>query len=309
MGDGLRSIRVVSTDESLIASTRSVAEGLGGWEVVPATSIEELIQLAPAVGDLVLLDGWLRGGNVYEMCRELTGKIRCRTLIVTEHDNRLADPIARFCGASGIVTRPLTLSKIRAMTERITQTPPSLPQDARGSGGDNVLPEKLLVDLAGQPDHSLVAVLTDAETSLFNYPFLNFKLDEEFKRARRFDQPLSCVMLGFEGQASEEVLRELAGIFLLAARDTDVLGRFDENSFLFLLPNTGPDGAATMARRVSEVAEERGLVDLVGDALNLSVGISSCPNAEIQRREDLFGRAREAFFSARAEGGGVITAV
>ena len=116
-------------------------------------------------------------------------------------------------------------------------------------------------------------------------------------------------MLGFEGQASDEILRELAGIFLAASRDTDVLGRFDESSFLFLLPNTGPDGARAMAERVGATAEERGLKDLVGDSLALSVGISSCPHPEIRRREDLYQRARQAFFSARAEGGGVVLGV
>jgi len=55
-----------------------------------------------------------------------------------------------------------------------------------------------------------VQALVDPETSLFNYGFLNYKLDEEFKRAQRFRHPLSCVMLGFEGQANEECLSELS---------------------------------------------------------------------------------------------------
>src|SRR6185295_4740059 len=144
--------------------------------------------------------------------------------------------------------------------------------------------EKLLTDIAGKPDLNLVGALTDPETSLFNYAFLNYKLDEEFKRARRFDHPLSCVMLGFEGRGEEQTLRELSGIFLDTSRDTDILGRFDENSFLFLLPNTGPDGAAVMAKRVGEMAQEKGLRDLVGDKLVISVGIATCPDPDVRRR-------------------------
>ena len=116
-------------------------------------------------------------------------------------------------------------------------------------------------------------------------------------------------MLGFEGQASEQVLRELAGIFLVASRDTDVLGRFDESAFLFLLPDTGGDGAQVMARRVEELAESQGLRDLVGDPLAISVGIACAPHPEVRHKEDLYGRAREAFLAARAEGGGVVTSV
>lgn len=115
-------------------------------------------------------------------------------------------------------------------------------------------------------------------------------------------------MLGFEGQADEATLRELAGIFLSASRDTDVLGRFDESSFLFLLPNTGPDGARVMAERVREQAEAQGLHDLVGDPMDLSVGIHSCPHPAIRRKEDLFAATRDAYTTAVATGAGVVTA-
>ena len=154
----------------------------------------------------------------------------------------------------------------------------------------------------------ILRALVDPETGLFNYEFLTFKLDEEFKRARRFGTPLSCVMLGFEGQASEEVLRQLAGAFLETSRDTDVLGRFDESSFLFFLPNTGPDGATVMAERIKAIANERGLKDLVGDPLEISAGIAFYPHVDVSKREALFSRARDAFFKAREAGAGLVTA-
>ena len=309
MGDGLRTIHVVTTDESLSASARASALPIGGWEVIQRASLADLLQAPPAAGDVILLDGWLRNGNAYENCRRLVGKTRCRTFVVVEHDNHVAESIARFCGATGVLRRPLVPSKLREAFESLPPPRPALPSDARGQGsGRAELPERLLTDIAGKPDLNLVGALTDPETSLFNYAFLNYKLDEEFKRARRFEQPLSCVMLGFEGQAEETMLRELSGIFLDTSRDTDILGRFDENSFLFLLPNTGPDGAAVMARRVGEMAQEKGLRDLVGDRLRISVGISTCPHPDVRRREDLFARARKAFLEARQEGGGVVAA-
>jgi diguanylate cyclase (GGDEF)-like protein len=309
MGDGLRTIRVVTTDESLIASVRAAAIAIGGWEVASVPALSDLLDASPATGDVVLLDNWMRGANVYEACRRLTGLTRCRTFIVAEHDNRLAEPIARFCGATGVLHRPIAPTRLREATSLAAHPRPPLPREGRGEKKDeDRLPEQLLADLAGKPDENLVSTLADPQTSLFNYAFLNYKLDEEFKRAKRFDQPLSCVMLGFEGQVSDEVLRELAGIFLETSRDTDILGRFDESSFLFLLPHTGPDGAAIMARRVGELASERRLLDLVGDPIAISVGIASCPHPEIRRREDLYARARAAFLEARAEGGGVVAA-
>src|SRR5262249_61022631 len=133
-----------------------------------------------------------------------------------------------------------------------------------------------------------IDALTDPEPRFYNYDYLAYKLDEEFKRARRFEQPLSCVMLGFEGQVEEAVLARLSSIFLNAARDTDVLGRFDLSSFLFLLPNTGPDGAAVMARRIREAAEAENLRDLGGDRLALAVGLPPRPPPPVKRPQGPF---------------------
>jgi diguanylate cyclase (GGDEF)-like protein len=308
MADGLRTVRVVTTDESLTASARAAVRGLEGWELAGATGTSELLERPPVAGDVILIDGLLAGENAYEACRRLAGRTRCRTFVVVDAGNALGEAIARFCGATGTLQRPLTAGVLRAALE---MAPPSLEgtQFRRDLPRTPELPADLLKDLSGAIDDGVVSAVTDPETGLFNYAFLGFKLDEEFKRAQRFGQPLACVMLGFEGQASEQVLRELSGVFLSASRDTDVLGRFDENAFLFLLPCTGQDGAQVMARRVEEQARAQGLRDLVGDPLSIAVGISSAPHPEVARREDLFTRAREAFLAARAEGGGVVTSV
>jgi diguanylate cyclase (GGDEF)-like protein len=316
MGDGLRTLRLLTNDESLLASTRAAAGSLAGWEFAHVARPSDLESAGPMVGDVILLDGNLRGANVYEICRRLTGRTRARTFVVVEQANALAQPIARFCGATGTLARPLSTEDLRAALETAKKPLPALPSEVRDlARRDKPLPQALLADLARRAeefgssvDPTLVDVLTDPETGLFNYAFLNYKLDEEFKRASRFGQPLACAILGFEGQASEIVLRELAAIFLDTSRDTDVIGRFDESSFLFLLPNTGQDGAEVMAKRVGELAQERNLCDLVGDPLQISVGIAFHPHPDVRRREDLYGAARNAFLAARQEGGGVVTA-
>ena len=309
MGDGLRTIRVASTDTLLLNQAKTAAESLEGWEMVGVETIGDLLAAPPMKGDVILIDKFLRGDNVYDVMKRMAGKTACRIYLVAEHASDAGDGVARFCGATGVLHTPLTPSALATALGESAGPRAPLPTDLRETTEQVQLPEALLVSIAdSKPDVSLVSALTDPDTSLFNYAFLNYKLDEEFKRAQRFSHPLACVMLGFEGQASEQVLRELAGIFLLASRDTDVLGRFDESSFLFFLPNTGPDGARVMAERIKAIANDRGLSDLVGDPLDIAAGISFYPHVDITRREDLFGRAREAFLAARAEGTGLVTA-
>ncbi len=310
MSEATRTVRIVTNDEALLASARGAVASLGGWEMGPPQTVEDLLANQPQRGDVLLIDAWLRTENVYESCRRLTGHTRCRTYVVTDDRNGFAAEIAAFCGATGTIERPLSGESLRAVLEASDAKKRALPEEARGGEGAErrELPENLLRDLVGDGANRLIDALTDSETGLYSYDYLAFKLDEEFKRATRFEQPLSCVMLGFDGQVDDDVLGALASIFLNASRDTDLLGRFDQTSFLFFLPNTGPDGAEVMASRIREMAEEQGLRDLVGDELEVSVGISFCPHPEVTRREDLFSRARSAFLSAQQEGGVVVSA-
>jgi GGDEF domain-containing protein len=307
MPDGTKSIRIVTTDEALLASARAAVAGLKGWRLEEPLSVEGLLSSSITSGDVILLDAWQRSENVYETCRRLTGKTRCRTYVVTDPDNRLAEPIALFCGATGALARPLSADVLRAVIERGSPRP-ELAAERRGEREARDLPQAMLSDLVGARSSRLVDVMIDPETGLYSYDYLKYKLDEEFKRAARFDMPLSCVMLGFEGQADEATLGALASIFLNASRDTDVLGRFDQSSFLFFLPNTGPDGAQVMAERIRQAAELASLGDLVGDPLEIAVGISYFPHPEIKEREALFARAREAFHSGQRDGGVVVRA-
>ena len=330
MGDGLRTIRIATADRSVISSaqaavanaveeTDSGTASLVGWEVEAIDSWSDLVSAPPAPGDVLILDDWLKDGNVYELLRTLSGRTKCRTFVLTESGNHLAEPIARFCGATGTIERPLTATKMEIAFGLSAGPRPKGPADHRVVTGeaDFMLPEALLAEIAGsahdagsrdaeERDSGLMKALIDPVTGLFNYSFLQYKLDEEFKRARRFNGPLACAMLGFESQASDDVLRELSSIFLSASRDTDVLGRFDENSFLFLLPNTGPDGAEIMAQRVANTAEDRRFLDLVGDRIELAIGIANYPSPDISQRDELYAAAREAFLEARHAGGGVV---
>ncbi|MEO0663326.1 MAG: GGDEF domain-containing protein, partial [Planctomycetota bacterium] len=283
MGDGLRTIRIATADRSVVSAAQSAVaadENLDGWEIEQIEEVKDLVSAPPAPGDVLIVDAWIKERNVYELLRQLAGRTKCRTFVLVEGGNQIAEPIARFCGATGVLERPISASKLCAAFGAGVAARPKPPVEARGTGDTEfALPAALLAEIAGEApaatsnrDDELMRAVIDPVTGLFNYPFLQYKLDEEFKRARRFNAPLACAMLGFESAASDDVLRELSSIFLSASRDTDVLGRFDENSFLFLLPNTGPDGAEIMARRVADTAEERRFLDLVGDRIEVAIG-------------------------------------
>ena len=227
-----------------------------------------------------------------------------RLALVIDDPGPVRAGIAAFCGAGAVWAPGEAKTQLAATIERWGEAEGTRPKVDEVAA---VFPEQLLRELgqglngAMTPGSShdprparLIEALADPETSLFNYDFLTYKLDEEFKRSRRFGQPLSCVKLTFDGECSEAVLRQLGSVFLQAARDTDILGRFDRSSFLFLLPGTSPDGARAMADRIVESVANQGLVDVVGDPIDLSIGLVSCPHPGVERAEDLYRLAVEA---------------
>ena len=303
MAPAQRALRIVTADSGFHTTTRAAAEGIDGWQVEGPFDLEQIQAMEP--GGVLLVDSELPGANIYESCRRLTSRGGSRLLLVLKEASAEAEGIARFCGAAGVLSRGFASEALAARLEGFGEF---ATQAAYDPDPEPLLPLKLLEDLnafdQSRPPQLLDA-LADPETSLFNYDFLTYKLDEEFKRARRFGQPLSCAMLGFDGEADEEVLRELASVFLGASRDTDILGRFDRSSFLFLLPNTPPDGASRMAERILEQVQQRGLRDLVGDALDLAVGLAAWPHPDVRRATDLYERSLEAYRTASVKGGAV----
>ena len=56
MGDGLRTVRLVSGDESLSASIKAAASGLAGFEFAWVKQHGDLLTKPPVAGDVLLLD-------------------------------------------------------------------------------------------------------------------------------------------------------------------------------------------------------------------------------------------------------------
>lgn len=85
-------------------------------------------------------------------------------------------------------------------------------------------------------------------------------LKKEFHRAKRYNRPLSLMMLNvsnlkiiiesLDNQASDFVLERLAECLKDSLRLMDILSRYDENGFVILLPETEMVKAETLAKRL-----------------------------------------------------------
>ncbi len=153
--------------------------------------------------------------------------------------------------------------------------------------------------------------VTDGLTQVANRRFFQDRLREEFRRAQRYDDPLSLILCdldrfksindNFGHQVGDEVLVAMAECLRAAVRDTDVVARYGGEEFALLLPRTHLAGALTVAERVAAemVAIRAGPAGL---KVTASFGVSAFPGRSVNTPDQLVRTADEALYRAKREG-------
>ena len=129
--------------------------------------------------------------------------------------------------------------------------------------------------------------LTDDLTEIYNFRFVKSALRRETRRANRFRQELSILVIEVDGwgayrearghQAGHLLLKEMSTLLAQQVRSFDILGRYEDDSFVVVLPQTGADGAAEAAERMRAVIEERAFANNEAGAVTATLGIASFP--------------------------------
>ncbi len=106
----------------------------------------------------------------------------------------------------------------------------------------------------------------DGLTGLKNHRAFQDRLAEEVARARRYDTPLSLVMLDvdhfkqyndtFGHPAGDQVLLQVAETLREAVRESDYAARYGGEEFVLILPQTNTAGAVEIAERCRVALEE-----------------------------------------------------
>lgn len=105
------------------------------------------------------------------------------------------------------------------------------------------------------------ASLVDVLTGVYNRRFMEERLPLEIKRANRYERPLSVMLIGFgevdrfletHGMfAAEKLLKAAAAMVTESVRrEVDWVARWDEHQLLVMLPETHPNDALSVAKRL-----------------------------------------------------------
>jgi len=156
--------------------------------------------------------------------------------------------------------------------------------------------------------------ITDPLTGLHNRRYMEARLAEELSRSRRYDYPMSFMMIDIDDfklyndrnghQAGDRALEIVAQGLRAALRKVDVASRYGGEEFSILLPQTDLNEAGVIAdrirRRVSETKFPYGNAQPLG-SVTVSIGLSSY-SAALDSAEAVIRAADRALYHAKSHG-------
>jgi diguanylate cyclase (GGDEF)-like protein len=158
---------------------------------------------------------------------------------------------------------------------------------------------------------------TDGLTGLLNKRALGEAAVQKLRSAHRFKKPLSVLICDIDHfkqvndtyghDVGDVVIRGFGDVLRRIKRDTDLVGRFGGEEFVFVCEETNSAGAEHLAERVrAELAATVFQTELGALKVTCSVGVATYPAAGA-RWETLFKAADDALYASKRNGRNRVT--
>jgi diguanylate cyclase (GGDEF)-like protein/PAS domain S-box-containing protein len=172
------------------------------------------------------------------------------------------------------------------------------------------------VSLLGLTDELKLLATTDSLTGLLNRRAFDEALDIELARSARDHTPISLLLVDVDRfkayndlyghPAGDDCLRRLSAcIRAVVRRPGDAIARYGGEEFVIILPNTGEDGAFTVAEQLRTSLRDLAIPHSASEkqVVTVSIGLASYTGHEARRRSsELIVRADEALYTAKEAG-------
>jgi diguanylate cyclase (GGDEF)-like protein len=247
--------------------------------------------------DLVVTDLVMPGVNGREIMAYVKNNCpETLVIVVTAYASIEAVIQALRDGAYDFITKPFQTQIVKAAIDRAFE---------------RINLQRQLVNAT----HKLqVLAITDELTSLYNVRYFNEQLANEFERASRYNQPLSCIMLDVDyfkdindeygHLKGDEVLKKIAKIIKDSIRSSDSAARYGGDEFVLLLPQTDEKKRYRLAERIKQgvAQDDFSCVNVNLANITVSLGICTFPHKAVRENRDLIRLADNALCTAKQEG-------
>lgn len=153
--------------------------------------------------------------------------------------------------------------------------------------------------------------ITDPLTRLFNRRHFEVEFEREFKRAKRYNNPLSIAIADIDffkkvndtygHSCGDYVLREIAYIISNNFRQTDLIFRYGGEEFVIILTETSGEKALIPLERLRKAVENYDFrYNNQNFKITLSIGVSS--NMKLATTSEFFDDADKGLYKAKNNG-------
>jgi diguanylate cyclase (GGDEF)-like protein len=174
-------------------------------------------------------------------------------------------------------------------------------------------------DLVRTADEMSELAMKDTLTGIYNRRHFMARLEAEWKRFRRYERPLSLLILDIDHFKSindrnghdvgDEVIVAVAKLCATKTRDSDVAARIGGEEFAIILPETNLDDARAAAERLRTAVAEHAFQTRTGP-LNVTISVGAAlAEANVAGLAELMKRADDALYAAKHAGRNCVAAV
>jgi diguanylate cyclase (GGDEF)-like protein len=270
-----------------------------GYDIVEFASGEEArAQLGTVPWDLAILDRRLPDMDGIDLCRQLRQNAEMRNryiIMLTGQDEQEAKVQGLDYGADDYITKPFQYPELMA----------------RIRAGKRIV--DLQKELMETNRRLELLSITDGLTRLYNHRHFQDELARKFDEARRYERPLSLVIIDLDyfkkvndtyGHAiGDEVLKAVSHLFQETIRGTDLAARYGGEEFALMLPETEQPDALSLAEKIRSIVEDTPIETPAGTIrVTVSIGVGTVPQSRIRTAKDLVVAADKALYRAKRNG-------
>ncbi|UCG35731.1 MAG: sensor domain-containing diguanylate cyclase [Candidatus Omnitrophota bacterium] len=157
-------------------------------------------------------------------------------------------------------------------------------------------------------EDTLTKAHTDALTSLWNYGYFQYRLDEELAQAKAKNYPISLLMIDIDDFKKfndrrghiqgDNALRMISTIIRENCRRIDIACRYGGEEFSAILPYTPKEEAHTLAQRIRKSVKRN---PILNEHFTVSIGVASFPQ-DAPDKETFISKSDQALYLAKGAG-------